>query len=66
MNHFISCREAEVLELISRECTTIEIASKLFVSTETVKTHRKNLMTKLDARNAAGLMRRAFELKILS
>ena len=61
----LSSREVEVLELISLEYTTMEIASKLFVSKETVKSHRKNLLIKMDARNVAGLVRRAFERRLL-
>ena len=62
----LSNRETEVLELISQEYTTSEIARRLCVSAETVKSHRRNLLIKLDARNVAGLMRRAFELHLLS
>jgi len=52
-------REREVLELICREYTTAEIAEKLFVSTRTVETHRKNLLEKLGAKNTAGLVIKA-------
>ncbi len=60
-----SKRERQVLHLIADELTTKEIASMLFISYETVQTHRKNLLIKLNARNTAGLMRRAFETKLL-
>jgi len=59
-----SGRELEVLNLIADELTIKEIATVLFISPETVKTHRKHLMRKLDVRNTAGLMRRAFETKL--
>lgn len=52
-------REVEILELICREYTTGEIASKLFLSQRTVETHRKNLLEKLGAKNTAGLVIRA-------
>lgn len=61
----ISKREEEVLALIADEKTTHEIADKLFISRTTVETHRKNLFIKLNARNAAGLIRRAYEEGIL-
>lgn len=61
----ITKREKEVLELISKEYTTREIAQELFVSTNTVDTHRKNILMKLDCRNMAGMIRRAFELRLL-
>ncbi|MEL6534308.1 MAG: response regulator transcription factor [Bacteroidota bacterium] len=60
----ITPREAEVLDLICREYTTPEIADKLFVSTRTVETHRKNLLTKFNAKNTAGLVIRAISLQL--
>lgn len=64
-NIHISRRETEVLALIANELTTKEIASKLFISYETANTHRKNLLEKMNVRNTAGLIRRAFELGIM-
>ena len=52
-------REQEVLALISKEYTNAEIADQLFISTNTVFTHRKNLIKKLNVRNTAGLIRSA-------
>lgn len=68
MNHpqRISNREFEVLEQISLGLTSKEIADALFLSPHTIEQHRKNLLTKLDVKNAAGLVRRAFENGILS
>ncbi|MDF9794769.1 DNA-binding NarL/FixJ family response regulator [Catalinimonas alkaloidigena] len=57
----LSRREREVLELIIQEFTTQEIADKLFISQNTVETHRKNLLQKLNVRNTAGLVRFAIE-----
>lgn len=62
----VSQREIQVLHLISNELTTLEIAKELFISSHTVLSHRKNIMNKLDAKNTAGLIRRAFENGILS
>ncbi len=62
----LSSRELQVLHLIAYENTDKEIAQKLFISCHTAITHRKNLMQKLSARNAAGLVRRAFESGYLS
>jgi len=58
-------REKEVLALIVEEHTTQEIADKLFISLNTVETHRKNLLHKLNVRNTAGLVRFALEHKLL-
>lgn len=58
-NAQITPREGEVLELICKEHTTAEIAEKLFVSTRTIETHRKNLLEKLGVKNTAGLVIKA-------
>jgi len=50
-------REKEVLKLILEELTTKEIAKKLCVSVATVETHRLHLLSKLDVRNTAGLVK---------
>lgn len=46
-------REVEVLGLIAEGMTNQEMAEKLFVSSSTVITHRKNLMAKIGAKNTA-------------
>lgn len=56
----LSKREQEVLELIVAECTTREIAAKLFITEGTVETHRLSLLKKLGVRNTAGIVREAF------
>lgn len=66
MKDSLSHREKEILELIISENTTREIADILNVSKETVKTHRKHLFEKMEARNVAGLVRRAFEYEYVS
>jgi DNA-binding NarL/FixJ family response regulator len=57
----LSRREKDVLKLILDECTTQEIADKLFISFGTVETHRRNMLIKTGARNTAGLVRTAIE-----
>ena len=54
-------REKEVLELIMKEMTTQEIAESLFISVNTVETHRASLLQKTGAKNIAGLVRAAIE-----
>jgi DNA-binding NarL/FixJ family response regulator len=49
-------REIEVLKLIAEGLTNQEIADKLFISFQTVDSHRKNLFKKLDARKRASLI----------
>jgi len=62
----ITSREYQVLDQISYGLTTNEIAAKLYLSSHTVMSHRKNLLIKLDARNTAGLIRKAFESGFLT
>jgi len=61
----ISKREYEVLELIAQGLSNQEIADKLFVSLNTVKTHSSNLFMKLDARRRTQAVRQAKELGLL-
>jgi NarL family two-component system response regulator LiaR len=61
----ISKREYEVLELIAQGLSNQEIAEKLFVSLNTVKTHSSNLFMKLDARRRTQAIHRAKELGLL-
>ncbi len=57
----VSPREKEVLELLSQGLTDQKIAEQLFISFHTVKTHRKNLLLKFDAKNGAELIKKALE-----
>ncbi|WP_026704643.1 LuxR C-terminal-related transcriptional regulator [Flavobacterium soli] len=58
-------REKDILQLIVEEKTTKEIAELLFISEKTVETHRGNLMLKLEARNIAGIVRKAIMLGLV-
>lgn len=55
----ISRREYEVLDLMARGMTNQEIADKLFISLNTVKTHAANLFLKLDAKRRTQAVERA-------
>ncbi len=57
----ISKREKEILQLISDGLTNGEISKQLFISIDTVDTHRKNLYFKLEVKNTAQLIRKAIE-----
>ena len=56
----ITQRELEILQLIALGLTSQDIATKLFISKNTVETHRKNIMQKTKAHNLAGLMKYAY------
>jgi len=49
----LSAREKEVLSLLSQGLTGVEIAERLYLSPETVRTHVRNAMTKLNASTRA-------------
>lgn len=53
----LSEREIQVLKLVAQEMNTNEIAEKLFVSVNTIETHRKNLLKKLGVKNSIGLIK---------
>lgn len=61
----LSSREKEIIQLISEERTTEEIAEKLFLSKHTIETHRKNIFFKLQVKNIAGLIKKATYLGVI-
>lgn len=58
-------REKEVLKLIAEENTTQEIADTLFLSKHTIESYRKNLISKLQVKNLAGLTKQAIKRGLL-
>jgi LuxR family maltose regulon positive regulatory protein len=61
----LSERELEVLQLIAEGLTNREIASRLFLSPNTVKTHTRNIYGKLDTHNRTQAVARAGALGIM-
>jgi len=62
---WLSQREREMLKLVAEGLTNTEIAERIFLSPETIKSYRKNLLLKLDAKNTAVLVRIAIEKKLI-
>lgn len=58
-------REKEILSLIADGLTNPQIAEKLFISLNTVDTHRKNLLAKFETNNSASLIKQASKLGII-
>jgi DNA-binding NarL/FixJ family response regulator len=58
-------REKDVLSLIMAECTSSQIAEKLFLSLRTVEHYRTNLMQKLNVKNTIGLVKIAIQMDLL-
>lgn len=61
----LTVRELEVLRLIAEEKTNEEIAENLFIAKRTIDTHRQHILTKVQARNTAGLIKVAYELHLV-
>ena len=62
----LSDREKEVLTLICGELTMKEIGQKLFLSENTVRNHRVNIMDKVGVNNIVGLVKYAYEIGLLN
>ena len=62
---WLTSREQELLRLIVDGYTNQEIADEVFLSVETIKTYRKNLILKLGAKNSMMLVKIAIEKKLI-
>ena len=58
-------RERDLLKLIAEGNTSIEIADKMYLGYETIRSYRKNLHLKLGAHNTAELTKMAVEMKLI-
>ncbi len=58
-------REREILLLICQELTMKEIGQRLFLSENTVRNHRVNIMEKVGVNNIVGLVKFAYETGIV-
>lgn len=61
----LTIREIEVLKLVAEGFSNKEIARRLFLSTKTVDGHRTSLMRKLDLHSVVGLVKYAFQKKLI-
>lgn len=57
----LTAQERKILQLVAEGATYKEVAAKLDLSSNTVHTHRKNLMAKLDIHRQADLVRYAIK-----
>ncbi|SFN22475.1 MULTISPECIES: response regulator transcription factor [Chryseobacterium] len=58
-------REMEILKLICDGFSSKDISEKLFISINTVETHRKRILLKLNAKNSVGIVKYALENHII-
>jgi DNA-binding NarL/FixJ family response regulator len=59
--HALTKREKQIAKLLVEGATSQDIADKLFLSTSTIETHRKNIHHKLGVHSTAGIVRYAME-----
>ncbi len=62
----LSQREKEIVVLICEGLTTLEISEKLFISKNTIETHRKNIFFKLNISTTAQLVTRAIKFGLIN
>jgi len=62
---WLSNRERELLELVADGYTNAEIADRIFLSPETIRGYRKNLLIKLGAKNTAMMVKMAIEQRLI-
>lgn len=58
-------REIEIIRLIEKEYSNKQIAEALFISERTVETHRKNIFRKINTNSVIGLVKYAYEHKLI-
>lgn len=58
-------REVEIVRLIEKEYSNKKIAEELFLSERTVETHRKNIFRKSKTNSVIGLIKYAYERKLI-
>ena len=61
----LTSREIEIIRLIEKELSNKQIAEKLFLSERTVETHRKNIFRKTNTASVIGLVKYAYEHKLI-
>ena len=61
----LTAREIEIIRLIEKEMTNRQIAETLFLSERTVETHRKNIFRKTNTSSVIGLIKYAYEHKLI-
>ena len=58
-------REVEIIQLIEKEYNNKQIAETLYISERTVETHRKNIFRKTNTNSVIGLVKYAYEHKLI-
>ena len=58
-------RELEIITLIAKEYSNLQIAEALFISERTVESHRKNIFRKTETKTVVGLVKYAIENRLV-
>ncbi len=61
----LTAREIQIIRLIEKEYSNKDIAEELFLSERTVETHRKNIFRKTNTSSVIGLIKYAYEYKLI-
>jgi DNA-binding NarL/FixJ family response regulator len=61
----LTVREKEIIQLMEKEYSNKQIADELFISERTVETHRKNIFRKTSTNSVLGLIKYAYQHKII-
>ena len=61
----LTAREVEIIQLIEKEMSNKQIAEQLFLSERTIETHRKNIFRKTNTSSVIGLVKYAYEHKLI-
>lgn len=62
----LTAREIEIIKLIEKEYNNRQIAEALFLSERTIETHRKNIFRKTKTSGIIGLIKFAYEHKLIN
>lgn len=65
VNPILSDREIEIIRLIALEYSGKEISELLYISANTVETHRKNIMKKIKAKNTISIVKYALKHQLI-
>ena len=61
----LSQREIQIIRLSAEGLTAAQIADRVFLSVNTVNTHRQRIYRKMDVKNVSEMLRKATEIGIL-
>lgn len=65
MKKHLSKREIQVLQLVAKGMTATQVAEKLYVSLDTVETHKKNIIIKFKAKNTVEAVVKAVRMQMI-